>query len=140
MQSVLGFVNDNRVRGINHAVGDDHITTHRQAVHEDPVVRRCHLLFIDEPVVAELRSVRDIRGTLPVKSTAAPTLCIYDLDIVERCIHVGRELNGSTGRLRLLLDLVGKLTVETIPFRMRDSKVVTELGRGQSKTVWNSHR
>ena len=71
--------------GIDDPVGDDHISTNRQAVHEDCIVRSCHLCLRRRSSLSRmLRSIGDIRLGVAVKFFAAPAFCVDDIDAVER--------------------------------------------------------
>ena len=52
MQTIFGFVNDNRIWRINHAIRHNHIAANRQTVHKNCIIRFCHFRFVNNPIGA----------------------------------------------------------------------------------------
>src|SRR5690349_20202773 len=78
VQAVFGFVNGGALRPVEHAVGDDDIAAHRQAVHEPPLLGRAHNLFVNAPV-SVLLAQRDIVFGATIELFRAPALGVDDL-------------------------------------------------------------
>ena len=85
MQPILSFIDHDRRRRIDHSVSDDHVAPHRQAVHEDRIVRSRHLLLRRRSTCADTARARRCLARCSRKTVFdAPALCIDDFGAVKR--------------------------------------------------------
>ena len=123
MKPVFRLIDDGRSRRIDHFIGNDHISSDRQAVHKNRIVGASHLRGIDYPVIAKLRPIFDVVVHSAVKAACTPAFGINGFDIIERGSDIVGDLYATAICGGLILDLSDQVGVEIVSGRM----VVTTL-------------